>query len=424
MKNMYLITAMIAFAVICPGLAPAETSSSTQPADPPDAAAMVEIVRQVSPERIDARDARAMTEYLARLNLAREALTKLHKDYPAIAARDEIRASELSILFDLSYLNQDAEMKELRASAGLVLADRNAPRSLRAMAEYHLLNADMISRARSEPASQPDGMPAWLPAEIDRRIDFARRFKEEEIARQAFGEAIMYRDQLEGYAKTRPMVDEFVAIFPEHKEVHATLLGHMAIAEYARNHDWQRVKPMVDRLLADYRDQPATPQALSAIAIERLRSDQPGGQAMIDELTVQFAGSEPVARCWRELVVMARRDNKPDQEANGLKTLAEKFAANEARAETLASLAWLTYQEKGLDAARPGLDDLRKLSADSPIVVRVHVMVAAAQIQKLGYEKSAAFVDEVITLFGKTGDGRYLAEYVEHYRKTQATQPQ
>ena len=407
-----------------PAAGAATRPAATQPQIPPRAAALLTLIRQVAPGQSMPSDPRMLTEYLVRTRAARTAIAQLRRDWPEVAARPEVRIAELAILFDSAYLNSDLEMKDLRHAIARALDDPASPRLLRAMAEYHQLNADMVVRSRREPASQPDAAPSWLAEELNRRADFARRFKDLPIGRQAFAEAITYKDNLDGYAKTAGLVDEFIKTFPDDKPAQATLLGELASIEFARDRDgWAAAKPIVDRLLKEYHDQPVTPQTAGWLASKRMGPDFKSAMELVDRLTADYPGDESVARCWGQLAERAflARDDK--LLVARLKVLTEKFPASSARCEALATVAWLTYRENGLDGTvRTSLAELVRLFPRSAIVARVHVMVAQSQIEKVGLEKARPFVNGVLRQFAGSEEIRQLEDYVRQVQPA-ASQP-
>ncbi|MDD4889591.1 MAG: hypothetical protein PHU85_06640, partial [Phycisphaerae bacterium] len=390
-----LVAAAPALAFAQPASAPDVAKSPTsQPVatsqpTPPEAAELLAVIQQVGP-RGEMTDQRAMMEYTARLKGAQEALAKLQKDFPEVAGRDDVRATELDMLFDASYLQNDPQMKLLRAAIAKVLADDRAGRGLRAMAEYHQLNADAISRAATEPASQPDTAPPWVGAEMDRRIAFGRKYSDQEVGRQAFAGAIIYKARIDGYAKVAPLVGDFMKTFAD-RDLQAMLLAQLTLAEFSRPRDggWAVAKPIADRLIKEFHGEAVTPQVLSAIAVQRMRSDVKGSEEMAGQLTNEFPGNEAVARVWRELTLQAAQTKKPQLVADRLKVLADKFPKSEARVETLATLAHIAFRQDGLEAVLPQVKELAEQFPKSPVVVRLQIVLAGEQLEKVGYDKAA-----------------------------------
>lgn len=417
-----LILAALAPLAASADAVPPVTSQPTTQADPPEAAALLAVISRTATED-EARNPEAMRDYATRLAQAREALAKLHKDYPAIAARDSVRIAELDILFDEAYLRNDPEMADLRKAIAAVADDKSVGRRVRATAEFHLLTADAIRRSVREPTSQPADQKARLLVEIDLRIAFGRAYADLEIGRQAFGGAILRKCQLDGYEAVLPLVADFVKTFPD-RAGQAFLLSQLMFSEYQRHRDgWAKAKPIADRLAKEYRDEPVTAQSLSVVTMERARTDPAGALTVAESLTKDYPGNESVARIWRDLTIAAYRQQKPDLIAVRLKVLAEAFPKAEARVETLATLIHMDFRQKGLDAVLPAAADLGKQFPKSPIVTRLYVLLAGEQLEKVGYEKAAPFINDVLKTQAGTPDAMQLERYVQQWQ-TRSTQPE
>ena len=394
---------------------------------PAGAQKLLAVIREAAPPVGGAKSAEAMMDYSMRLQAARDAIDRLKKEFPEVALRQEVRLSELAIMFDTSYIDRDYEMKTLRKFVESLLADNTTPRPLRAMAEYHRLNADMVLLSNQAPASQPDpdSAPPWVGKEMDKRVAFAREYKDQEIGRQAFGEAVIYRDQIDGYAKTAPLFADFVTLFPDQKEAQVTLLAQLAFTEVARTADgWKNTQPIMDRMKKEYRDQPITVQALSLLAARRVLTDSKEALRMAKELTEEFTAEkdkQDVARCWRELTLQAYREKDAAAVTARLAVLKEKFPKTDALVETRATLVWFEYRQKGLDDVRKDFDELVKDNAKSPVVAQLAVVIAQSQMEKVGYEKAAPFVDDVLAKFPGTPQVKELEQFVREFKAAKGT---
>ncbi|MCG3179075.1 MAG: hypothetical protein BIFFINMI_01406 [Phycisphaerae bacterium] len=383
---------------------PAPTSRPDDLADVPAGARdLLNLIRRMGDERMpDPRDSQAFTAYDYRLKEAAKALGSLRERFPEVAARADVRRAELEILFESAQIRGDVEMQALRGAVAGVLADATASRELKAHAEYHLLNADLRKKAVTEPAASPDKTPAWLEPELDRRLEFARKYKDLDIGREAYGEGVLLKVQLNGYPKSLKLVDEFIAAYPKQPDAAAVLLGRIAVDEYSRHRDgWDRAWPVLQRMLAEYPEQEVTRQVVGPLVLRRLLSAPAEGTKLMADLTKDYPGNEAVATVWAQLARDAFEKEDAKLLADRLNLLATTFKTCDARADLLANLALESYRAKGMDAATPYVKALQSDFPKNAALPALMTQLALREVHKVGYPKARDFVQQVVKDYGQ-----------------------
>ncbi len=385
---------------------------ATQPDDdtPADARALLDILEKLAVDQEpNAQDYRAVADYTIRVSEAAKVIAQLQKNFPAVASRPQVRRTELAVLFAMSRMRGDTEAKALREAIDRIQADASAPRSLKAEAGYYELNLDVMKLVRDNPATDGSA-PPWLAGEVAKRVAFGKEFKEQPVGQRAWAEAIMVANQMQGDAKAQPLVDEFMKSYPDAPAIRAQLLGQLAVERLSQDPaNWVRVQPLTRQLMEDYHDEDITPQVLARLTEIRAQAgDEGAAQAVVlrNKLTEDFPGDNAVGQLWRQAAVESYQQlaGAEGEEAkthqathdHAMKVLKQKFPETEARAWTLAQLAMINFQSKGLEAARPFLDTLSAEIPEAAILPPVLGQIAQVMLRDQGYAKAGAFIRQTL----------------------------